>query len=488
MSLSLAISNALTGLRANTTQADIISNNVANALTQGYARRSVGLAPASAGGIGSGVRVDGIIRASSPAVTEARRVAQSAAGAADTAMLAQNRLANVIGEPGAPRSLATTADRLDSTLAAAIDSPESAVRLSDAVTAAVDYAASINRIAAEAVALRTEADASISGQVRTINTSLTAIQSLNAEIKARALGGGDVSALLDQRAQLIEKISAMIPVRTVARDNEQVALFARNGGQLLDGAVFELGFEPTRLVTADQTLANGALSGITTNGQPVRIGEAGEAGLFDGGSLAAAFAVRDRIVPAVADTLDTLAADLIGRVQGLGADPSLAPGDAGLFTDGGGAFDPANLTGLAGRIAVNAAVNPATGGAVTRLRDGINAAAVGDAGDAGILTGLQDALRALIPAPTGGDLTGQRASAGFAAELSAMTLSDAARADEDSLFRKGRLDQLKDAELSDTGVDTDQELSRLLLVEQSFAANARVIQVIDGLLEQLLRI
>lgn len=488
MSLSLALSNALTGLRANTVQADIIANNVANSLTEGYARRSVALSPSAVGGTGAGVRVDGIIRASSPGLTEARRTAQSDAGAANTFTAAQNRLADAIGEPGAPRALATAADRLDSTLAAAIDSPESAVRLSDVVLAATDYASAINKVAAEAGALRTEADASIASQVRTINSSLVSIQSLNGEIKARSLGGGDVSALLDQRSQLIENISGMVPLRTIMREDNQVALFARNGAQLLDGSAVELGFQPTRVVTPDQTLANGALSGLTTNGQPVRIGEAGDGGLFDGGSLSAAFAVRDRIVPALSGDLDALAADLITRVQGLGADPTLAPGQPGLFTDDGLAFNVVNLTGLAGRISVNDAVNPGEGGLATRIRDGINAATTGDVGDAQILSGLQDALRAAVPAPSATGLSSQRSAAGFASELSSVVLARASSADEESLFRAGRLDQLRDAELSETAVDTDQELSRLLVVEQSYSANAKVIEVIDSLLARLLQI
>ena len=38
------------------------------------------------------------------------------------------------------------------------------------------------------------------------------------------------------------------------------------------------------------------------------------------------------------------------------------------------------------------------------------------------------------------------------------------------------------------GVDTDQEMQKLLLIEQSYAANARVIQTIDELMQMLLRI
>ncbi len=75
--------------------------------------------------------------------------------------------------------------------------------------------------------------------------------------------------------------------------------------------------------------------------------------------------------------LDGMARDLYERFADPALDPTIAAGDPGLFTDRGAAFDPADEVGLAGRIAVNAAVDPAQGGQSWRLRDGIYAAAPG---------------------------------------------------------------------------------------------------------------
>ena len=38
------------------------------------------------------------------------------------------------------------------------------------------------------------------------------------------------------------------------------------------------------------------------------------------------------------------------------------------------------------------------------------------------------------------------------------------------------------------GVDTDQELQKLLTIEQSYAANAKLIETIDQMIQSLLRI
>ncbi len=485
MTLSLALANAVTGLRANTAQTELISNNVSNALTPGYSRKDIVLSPSAPGGQGSGVRIEATVRAVAPGVTEARRLSAADAGDGKARADALSRLAAAAGEPGEQFALATAADAFDAALAASADTPESAPLLNAAVASATNYVSAVTRVAAEAMALRTEADASIAKQVNVVNDTLGKVLSLNMEIKARQVSGGDSTALEDERARLIERITSMIPIKVVPREFGEVAIFAKNGAQLLDGNVFELEFTPTPLVTPDRTLANGGVSGISINGFAIRIGEGGNAGLLDGGSLSATFELRDSILPRVGATIDGIASDLIARTQGLAADPTLAPGAAGLFTDGGATFDPANLTGLALRLQVNPAVDPDLGGEPFRLRDGIGAAAPGEVGEDSLLRGLQDAMRELRAPPAGTDLTTQRDAAGFTAEFSALILTRASVSDSELAFRQGRTDGLAEAELTRIGVETDQELARLLVVEQAFAANARVVQVVDELLERL---
>ena len=55
MSLAITLSNALSGLAANQSALQVTSNNVANANTEGYARKTVDLESRLLDGIGSGV-------------------------------------------------------------------------------------------------------------------------------------------------------------------------------------------------------------------------------------------------------------------------------------------------------------------------------------------------------------------------------------------------------------------------------------------------
>lgn len=54
-------------------------------------------------------------------------------------------------------------------------------------------------------------------------------------------------------------------------------------------------------------------------------------------------------------------------------------------------------------------------------------------------------------------------------------------------YANARQDALTGAFLAE-GVDTDQELQKLLQIEQAYAANARVITTIDEMIQQLLRL
>jgi flagellar hook-associated protein 1 FlgK len=231
------------------------------------------------------------------------------------------------------------------------------------------------------------------------------------------------------------------------------------------------------------TIGSGALSGFTINGMPV---PSGDAGVLGGGTLGAAVAIRDDLAPRAQAQFDALARDLIERFETPTVDPTLAPGQPGLFTDGGQVLDPLLEEGLAGRIRLNALVDPARGGQLWHLRDGLGAAASGNVGNAALLNALGTALSD-PRTPSSGSFIGARSAAGLASDV----LSGIASARQQEEFRQSytvaRQGALTELQLSD-GVDTDAEMQQLLLVEQAFAANARVIQTVDELIQQLIRL
>ena len=184
--------------------------------------------------------------------------------------------------------------------------------------------------------------------------------------------------------------------------------------------------------------------------------------------------------------VDAVARDLVERFQGP-ADPTLSTADPGLFTDAGTLFDPLNEVGLSARLSVNAMADPDQGGALWHLRDGLLATTPGPVGDGTGLQRLVGALQAGRAPATGANAGITTSTSGLAASFLSHVASDHQVARADQSYAAARYDTMKKLELQG-GVDTDQEMQSLLLVEQAYTANARVIQTVDTLLQALLRI
>jgi len=180
-----------------------------------------------------------------------------------------------------------------------------------------------------------------------------------------------------------------------------------------------------------------------------------------------------------------VARDLVSRFSDPGLDATLLSGAPGLFTDAGASFDPANEVGLAARLVVNAAADPAKGGALWRLRDGLGAAEPGAVGESALLTAMQHALTAPQSPVSGQFMPGARSFSLLAADLLSGVATSRLSSDEGASFASAKSDALREQELG-LGVDTDQQMQQLLLVEQAYAANAKVITSVDEMLQILL--
>ncbi len=485
MGISAAISNAYSGLTSVSRMAETVSNNISNAMNENYARRSVVTDSRVLAGTGMGVNVTSIDRAMDALATSSRRARGASYGHANTLSTATARLAESLGVPGDAGALGTQMLAFENALRGAADNPASAPKREQVLSAAGGLTQSLKNISTQTMAVRMEADAQIANQVRTVNVALKKIEAVNTEIRLRQ-GSGNVAALEDVRKKLIDEVSRIIPIKQISRQGGVVALYSEGGAALIDGGANELGFTATPTITPDMTLASGALSGLTLNGRPMSIGTG--SGQLEGGTLAAAFNVRDVLTPEFNARIDAVARDLVERFQSPSTDPSLAPGDAGLFTDNGAAFVPANELALAQRLEINAAVDPAQGGDLWRLRDGINAVAQGPAGDDTQLRRMVDAMDARRTPSAATGLINLSSASELAEGVSALVAAQAARAEDTTAYNSGQFDILRQSELAVTGVDTDYEMQQLLIIEQAYAANARVISTADKLMQTILEI
>ena len=482
MSISQSLSNALSGLSAASRMAEVVSSNLSNALTDGYGRRSVDLSSESIGGRGAGVRVVGITRHVDRGILGDRRLADAELGGRQSLLTSLGRVETTFGAAGDNNGLASRLASLEQALTSIAGDPSAEVRQSNVINRINGVTTALHDSAAGIRNLRQEAEDSIASQVDMLNTSLSQVEALNKDIMVARNAGGDTTGLLDQRQVVIDKISTIVSVRELTRSNGTVALMTTSGQMLVDGPASQFGFTPANYITPDMTLTSGGVRGITLDGVPVP-GATG-AGRLDGGTLSAAFGLRDATLVNAQAGLDAVARDLIDRFADPATDPTLTIGDAGLLTDAGAAFDPLNAVGLSGRIKINAAVDPAQGGAAWRIRDGVNATAPGPVGSGTQIDRWIDALGAPKSLTGGG---AARSAAGHMASLVSNIGSQRLAAEEDVSFTTARWSSLRQEELAE-GVDSDHELQMLMQIEQAYAANAKVMQTIQSMIQTLMEI
>lgn len=485
MSISSTISNALSGLNVASRSADVVSSNIANSLSEGYGVRRLDIAARTVGSEGSGARVAGVNRHENVVLIADRRNAEAELGGQTSRSEYLSRIESLIGTPDQTGSLSARVANFEATLVTAANNPHNETNLSSVVDAASGVARHINTIADGIQTERLNADRKIGQSVDVLNSTLKNLEELNVRIRHVESSGRDVSALMDQQSVLLNDLAPLISMQTRRDNNGALQIYSDGGQALLDrkAAVFE--FRSVGVMSATMSPSNGALSELTLNGKPLDM--SGNRAAFASGELSSLFALRDEWGVAAQADIDAVARDLASRFDGNGLDPTLVPGDAGVFTDGGTAVDGANETGLAARITVNALVDPAAGGEVWRIRDGLGAIAPGPIGNGSFLHRQISAMSALSSPLSGSFSSAERSFAGLVNDH--LSGAGAARqwAEREQVHTNARLNLFQQEELSH-GVDTDAELQRLLQVEQMFAANARVMNVAQEMIDELMRI
>ena len=472
MSLSSALGAAMSGLDIAARRAAVVADNVAGAGRPGFGRRALAVTTPSPHLPGARAVV---LRETDAVATALRRGADGRGAAARDPAALWAAVGAAIGVPGDGAGLSDRLSALEARLLDAAARPASDEALHAAATAADHLARGVRDASDAVVAARRGAEAGIVETVARLNADLSAIAELNGAIATADVSGASSARLQDQRAILLDRVSEAVAIRVLPRPGGAVALVSEGGRVLLDGRPATVGFQPAADVTPDRALGAG-LQGLSVDGRPLP-GD-GVSGL-GGGRLAGLFATRDAEAPAAQARLDAFAADLVARFSGPDADATLPPGAAGLFDHpGAAAGDP----GRAGRLVAD----PTVLAEPWRLRDGLLAGAPDPSAPAGGLTRLLDRLSLSAPADPVLS-TGPATLPALAAGLSSTASARAARFDEATALAAAAGAAAAAREAA-AGVDVDEEMRRLVEVEQAYAAAARVVETVGDMMDRLTRI
>ena len=462
-------------------QTSITSRNIQNAGNANYVRRSAVIMTSDAG-----AALITTARAQNTARQRQMFISSSQSSAQETLLDGLETLKSALGGNNYELAPATYLAQLRDNLAAFTAKPGELSLAETAIASAVDLATTVNNTATTIQQLRTNADKEINKQVIELNTLLAKFEVVNNTVISETATGGDPNDALDQRDTLLKRISEIVGVNVITRENNDVVLYTTEGTTLFETVPRAVTFAPTSAFGASTTG-----NAIYIDGTAVGTGSGGDTTAR--GSLGALLQLRDEVAPTFQIQLDELAR---GLIEAFSESIPATPGSEmpGLFTWAGGTTPPTGtvVNGIAATFKVNPAVLSSQGGNPMLLRDGgVNGAAyVRNTGNSSAYSTVLESL--------GTKLLADRTFAGSTLLDTNSNLFDLAsdsvgwlegvRSQATAAYenKTAMLTRATEAYTNITGVSLDEELSLLLDVEQSYKASTKLVSTIDEMLQALL--
>ena len=364
----------VTGLHAAQQMLDTAAHNVANANTPGYSRQRVRLVESAPytfpafnrsglpGQIGSGVTVQSITRVRDTFLDLQVQAQTALKGEWDARQAQLSKIESIFPEPS-DSGLGSVISKYYSAWQDVASDPSSTAARTAMTEQASSLTLELNRDATQLGAVRTDINQQVSQQVLTVNDVASQIADLNGQIQRVTVTGENPNDLMDQREQLLEQLSAIVPARVDTKTDGTITVLV-GGVDLVNN------------VTARKVVAATDSSGNVTpqwaDGSSLDL---------QSGQMKALLAVRDQDLAGYSTQLDTLAqgiADSTNTLQERGIDANGNAGQA-LFT-----YYPGNVAATLGinpAIAANPQLVAAAGAANTP----------GDGSVAGLIADLQNA-------------------------------------------------------------------------------------------------
>ena len=479
-----ALGVALSGLEAQQAGLDTVGQNVANANTPGYLDEQVNLSAVgsvqhlgfdeAAGAMpGAGVQVANITRLDNTYLQQRSYTEQGTQGMLAAQQSGLQAVQQNFPEPST-NGLSGTLTQFWQSWSTLANNPADIPTRATLVQQASNLAGQLNQTSAALTQQGQQTVQDMSLTVGQVNQYAQQIAALNQQVTGPSAGGKDVNELLDQRDQLVSKLSNDIGVNVSYGSNGTVNI-STGGEQLVSGNNYQ------------------QLS-LSKSGPPYSLTWSQDQSTYspNSGSLGGMLDVVNDYVPSYGSQLDQVAQSLMGSVNSLmsrGYDLNNNPGQP-FFLGTGAADIQVNPAITANPSLIAAASSPTATGSTATNEDGTIAADVGE---------LPNSQTATLSQPAGGWAAGGSASAWSGATSSTGTEADAAynqlvtnigqatsSVGTNYTNQQAVTNNVNAALQSATGVNTDQELTNMVMYQNAYDASAKFISTVNTTLQTLI--
>jgi flagellar hook-associated protein 1 FlgK len=463
MGITSILNIAKNALFAQQTALQVLSNNVANVNTKGYARQEAVLVEETnlrtdSGLLGNGVRVAMVI-------SHYDKYLEASVAKENNSLEEQKTYEQYFGR------IESILDENNSNLTANISAffntwqdlsadPLSITSRSNVATAGANISTGIRNVYGELQDLQAETDNNVSKEVESINGILSAIASLNNQIYAAGASGGENNSLVNQRARLLQELSGKMDIQFFADRDGGMTVMTSGGKPLVDrGTVYELSAEKSPVTN---------FYNITWQGNSFVSVDITDT--IRGGVLKGLIDLRDNQIKGFKDDLDNLAQSIMTEINNLHSTGYNMNGTTNInfFT---------NLTqNFAAAMDISDEVKTDVMNiAVTSLASNPSnndiALAIADMGIGSVTISGQDTTYV--------DFTASTSSRIGSLSRNAQDLSE---------YHQNLMTSVEKQRDSISGVSIDEELSNLIKYQYAYQAAARLINAADTLMNSLLEI
>ena len=439
------------GIGAQTAGVDITGQNITNANTPGYVRRSAILEGNQTNG---GVQYKGVARSFDQFTFAAVVLEHGKSGAASGRSDSLAQLEGVV----APQTggVGDKIDAFNTAIQALTGSPADPSVRATVLSAAQDLAQSVSQTAQGIQKSRDDMLTKAQGIASDLNQDLGSIAKLNGQIANATAAGSDASDLKDQRDKLVTDVSNKIGAKTITDGSGQVTLFAAGttlvSGNIADSISVGTDANGNMQVTANRT--DGAAVDVTSFTNDGQLGGIREA--------------RDTDASNSLNQLDQFAYDFSNKVNSI---QSAGYGIDG--TTGNNMFvAPAAVAGSAKAMALSSAI----AGHPEKIAASSTAAGLPSGNDVAVQ------LAGLASTSIGASGTPTQTYAAIATSVGIAKQSS----DNEAQLRTSTVAQAETLNSSASGVSLDEEMANLTQYQRAFQASSKVLQTADALLQALL--
>jgi flagellar hook-associated protein 1 FlgK len=304
VSLNGITASAISALQTNQAALNVVSNNVANLNTPGYARRVVNEQTLSVGGQLAGVDIASVERVTNQFLQQEQLAAGGTSSQYDTMANLFTQLNGLLGGPGDNQSLATQLTNVASAFAVASQAPGSSASQTGVINALKNLASTFSNVSGTISSLQGQIDQQVVNSVGSTNSLIQQIYQLNSQIKTANAHGDDSSALLDQLDTSLSSLAKVMGIKTTTNADGSVNVSTSDGVNLVSNTYAQLAYGGGSI--------NGSYANITIqdvnpfDGNLIGQAQALEPHLSSG-SLKGMIDMRDQVLGGLSQSLGNLA-------------------------------------------------------------------------------------------------------------------------------------------------------------------------------------